>query len=194
MPARQLHDANLDGRSDPGGDNERDRCERSARASIPLFSSTRRYETNRIRTHLSTTPEGISAEIAEGMIDAIDSEKFDHCLPDMDAVIELKTWDMDGFLVGKRARSGQPAAQRRPCRSELRPTRARSAPHRGRTGNGARRDSLRPARLRRPDGRLLIPPACAPPRGGSMWLPRIRHPRGPDADAYAPVPSSLNFS
>jgi hypothetical protein len=37
------------------------------------------------------------------MIDAIDSEKFEHCLPDMKTVIEMKTWDIDGFLIGMRA-------------------------------------------------------------------------------------------
>jgi hypothetical protein len=45
------------------------------------------------------------------MIDAIDSEKFEHCLPDMKAVIEMKTWDIDGFLIGMRALSDQPEAQ-----------------------------------------------------------------------------------
>jgi hypothetical protein len=45
------------------------------------------------------------------MIDAIDSEKFEHCLPDTKAVIEMKTRDIDGFLIGMRARSDHQAAQ-----------------------------------------------------------------------------------
>jgi hypothetical protein len=51
------------------------------------------------------------------MIDAIDSEKFEHCVPDMKAVIdvigviEMTTWDIDGFVIGLRALSDQPAAQ-----------------------------------------------------------------------------------
>ena len=41
------------------------------------------------------------------MIDAIESEKFEHYLPDMKAVIEMKTSDIDSFLVGMRALSDQ---------------------------------------------------------------------------------------
>jgi hypothetical protein len=45
------------------------------------------------------------------MIDAIDSEKFEHCLPDKQAVSEMKTWNIADFLIGMRALSDQPAAQ-----------------------------------------------------------------------------------
>ena len=46
------------------------------------------------------------------MIDAIDSKQFkQHCLPDMKAVIEMRTWDIDGFCASMRALSDQPEAQ-----------------------------------------------------------------------------------
>jgi hypothetical protein len=56
-------------------------------------------------------PRESPAAITDGMIDAIDSEKFEHCLPDTKAVIEMKTRDIDGFLIGMRARSDHQAAQ-----------------------------------------------------------------------------------
>ena len=49
--------------------------------------------------------------IAAAMIDAIESEKFEHYLPDMKAVIEMKTADIDSFLIGMRALSGEQADQ-----------------------------------------------------------------------------------
>jgi short-subunit dehydrogenase len=48
-------------------------------------------------------PEGI----ARGIADAIDSETFEHYLPDMKAVVEMKTSDVDGFMVGMRAMAAQ---------------------------------------------------------------------------------------
>ncbi len=50
-------------------------------------------------------PKEPPEEIAAAMVDAIDSEKFEHYLPDMKAVIEMKTADIDSFLVGMRALS-----------------------------------------------------------------------------------------
>ena len=44
-------------------------------------------------------PEGI----AQGIADAIDSDSFEHYLPDMKAVIEMKTTDFDSFMIGMRA-------------------------------------------------------------------------------------------
>jgi short-subunit dehydrogenase len=44
-------------------------------------------------------PEGI----AQGIADAIDSDPFEHYLPDMKAVIEMKTTDFDSFMIGMRA-------------------------------------------------------------------------------------------
>jgi short-subunit dehydrogenase len=41
--------------------------------------------------------------IAAGIVDAIDSEQFEHYLPDMKAIIEMKTSDFDSFLIGMRA-------------------------------------------------------------------------------------------
>jgi short-subunit dehydrogenase len=44
-------------------------------------------------------PEGI----AEGIADAIDSDSFEHYLPDMKAVVEMKTAHIDSFMIGMRA-------------------------------------------------------------------------------------------
>jgi short-subunit dehydrogenase len=51
-------------------------------------------------------PEGI----AGGVADAIDSPHFEHYLPDMKAVIEFKTSDIDAFIAGMRAMTGQAAS------------------------------------------------------------------------------------
>jgi short-subunit dehydrogenase len=51
-------------------------------------------------------PKVPPAEIATGIADAIDSELFEHYLPDMKAVIEMKTSDIDGFMVGMRSITG----------------------------------------------------------------------------------------
>ena len=56
-------------------------------------------------------PKEPPEEIAEAMIDAIESEKFEHYLPDMKAVIEMKTSDIDSFLVGMRALTTRAADQ-----------------------------------------------------------------------------------
>jgi short-subunit dehydrogenase len=48
-------------------------------------------------------PKEPPEEIAVGIAEAIDSEHFEHYLPDMKAVIEFKTSDIDGFLLGMRA-------------------------------------------------------------------------------------------
>jgi short-subunit dehydrogenase len=41
--------------------------------------------------------------IAGALVDAIDSDRFEHYLPDMKAVIEMKTSDIDAFMLGMRA-------------------------------------------------------------------------------------------
>jgi short-subunit dehydrogenase len=46
-------------------------------------------------------------DIAGALADAIDSERFEHYLPDMKAVIEMKTADIDGFMAGMRAMTGR---------------------------------------------------------------------------------------
>ena len=56
-------------------------------------------------------PKEPPEEIAAAMVDAIDSETFEHYLPDMKAVIEMKTADIDGFLVGMRSLSEQGSDQ-----------------------------------------------------------------------------------
>jgi short-subunit dehydrogenase len=50
-------------------------------------------------------------EIAGGIVDAIDSDKFEHYLPDMKGVIEFKTTDIDAFILGMRGLTDQAAAR-----------------------------------------------------------------------------------
>jgi short-subunit dehydrogenase len=47
--------------------------------------------------------------IAGALVDAIDSPHFEHYLPDMKAVIEFKTTDIDAFMAGMRAMTKQAA-------------------------------------------------------------------------------------
>jgi short-subunit dehydrogenase len=42
-------------------------------------------------------------EVAAGIVACIDSDQFEHYLPDMRAVVEMKTKDFDGFVAGMRA-------------------------------------------------------------------------------------------
>ena len=55
-------------------------------------------------------PKDPPESIAGALVDAIDSEKFEHYLPDMKAVIEAKTTDIDSFIIGMRAMTDQAAA------------------------------------------------------------------------------------
>jgi short-subunit dehydrogenase len=48
-------------------------------------------------------PKEPASDIAEGIANAIDSDSFEHYLPDMKAIIEMKTSDIDGFMIGMRA-------------------------------------------------------------------------------------------
>jgi short-subunit dehydrogenase len=48
-------------------------------------------------------PKEPASVIAQGIADAIDSDAFEHYLPDMKAIIEMKTSDIDGFMIGMRA-------------------------------------------------------------------------------------------
>jgi short-subunit dehydrogenase len=52
-------------------------------------------------------PKDPPSGIAQGIADAIDSDAFEHYLPDMKAVIEMKTSDIDGFMAGMRAMTDQ---------------------------------------------------------------------------------------
>jgi short-subunit dehydrogenase len=52
-------------------------------------------------------PKDPPSGIAQGIADALDSEAFEHYLPDMKAVIEMKTSDIDGFMRGMRAMTEQ---------------------------------------------------------------------------------------
>jgi short-subunit dehydrogenase len=42
-------------------------------------------------------------EVAAGIVECIGSDSFEHYLPDMRAVVEMKTRDFDGFVAGMRA-------------------------------------------------------------------------------------------
>jgi short-subunit dehydrogenase len=52
-------------------------------------------------------PKEPPEEIAGALADAIDSDRFEHYLPDMKAVIEAKTADIDAFMIGMRALNDQ---------------------------------------------------------------------------------------
>ena len=52
-------------------------------------------------------PKEPPESIAGALVDAIDSDRFEHYLPDMKAVIEMKTSDIDGFMAGMRAMTRQ---------------------------------------------------------------------------------------
>jgi short-subunit dehydrogenase len=52
-------------------------------------------------------PKEPPSVIAAGIAEAIDSGAFEHYLPDMKAVVEMKTTDIDTFMIGMRAMSDQ---------------------------------------------------------------------------------------
>ncbi len=54
-------------------------------------------------------PKDPPESIAGPLVDAIESDKFEHYLPDMKAVIEMKTSDIDAFMVGMRGIGEQAA-------------------------------------------------------------------------------------
>ena len=56
-------------------------------------------------------PKEAPESIAGAIVDAIDSEHFEHYLPDMKAVIEMKTTDIDTFITGMRAFKEQAATE-----------------------------------------------------------------------------------
>ena len=45
-------------------------------------------------------PKVPAAEVADGIIDAMGSEQFEHYVPDMRAVVDAKNADLDGFIAG----------------------------------------------------------------------------------------------
>jgi short-subunit dehydrogenase len=55
-------------------------------------------------------PKEPPSEIARGIVAAIDGEVFEHYLPDMKAVVEMKTSDIEGFMAGMRAMAEHAAA------------------------------------------------------------------------------------
>ncbi|HEX3947782.1 MAG TPA: SDR family NAD(P)-dependent oxidoreductase, partial [Acidimicrobiales bacterium] len=56
---------------------------------------------------LYTGPLVPAEEVAEGILAAADSDRFEHYLPDMKAVVQMKTDDADGFFEGMRAMAAQ---------------------------------------------------------------------------------------
>ncbi len=48
-------------------------------------------------------PKESPESIAGAFVDAIDSDRFEHYIPDMKAVVEMKTSDIDAFMLGMRA-------------------------------------------------------------------------------------------
>jgi short-subunit dehydrogenase len=50
-----------------------------------------------------TGPLAPPEEVADGIVAAIDSDRFEHYVPDMKAVVEMKTADADAFFAGMRA-------------------------------------------------------------------------------------------
>jgi short-subunit dehydrogenase len=55
-------------------------------------------------------PKEPPSVIAQGMVDALETDAFEHYLPDMKAVVEMKTSDIDTFMAGMRAMNSQSAA------------------------------------------------------------------------------------
>jgi short-subunit dehydrogenase len=55
-------------------------------------------------------PKDPPESIADALVDAIDSERFEHYLPDMKAVVEAKTTDIDTFMAGMRSFTQQAGA------------------------------------------------------------------------------------
>ena len=104
-------------------------------------------------------PKESPDSIAGAIVDAIDSDHFEHYLPDMKAVIEMKTTDIDAFIVGMRALKEQAASEGR-AREGASLRRAagrgrRPAHARGRAGGRTAQHAFRPARdRRRPTGRV----------------------------------------
>jgi hypothetical protein len=41
-----------------------------------------------------------AADVANGIIDAIEGDRFEHYLPDLKAIVEYKTSDIDTFMAG----------------------------------------------------------------------------------------------
>jgi short-subunit dehydrogenase len=48
-------------------------------------------------------PLAPASEVGAGIVDCIGSDRFEHYLPDMKAVVEMKTADVDAFFAGMRA-------------------------------------------------------------------------------------------
>ena len=102
-------------------------------------------------TALYAGPLAPPEEGAVGIVEAITSDRFEHYVPDMKAVVEMKTRDIEAFMVGMRAMAdaaGADQVEEGPVegpgvRDPTRPGRAASRAGR-RTGGQAGRAALRP--------------------------------------------------
>ncbi len=56
---------------------------------------------------LYTGPKVPPEEVAEGILAALGEDGFEYYLPDMKAIVEMKTADVDGFFAGMRAMANQ---------------------------------------------------------------------------------------
>lgn len=63
---------------------------------------------------LYTGPFEPAETVAAGIIDAIEGDRFEHYLPDMKPIIEMKTADIDGFFAGTIAFAAQQQHEPRP--------------------------------------------------------------------------------
>ncbi len=57
-------------------------------------------------------PLAPAEEVAAGIVDCISSGRFEHYIPDMSAVVEMKTKDFDGFMAGMTGHGRSPGCQR----------------------------------------------------------------------------------
>ncbi|MHB8219308.1 MAG: SDR family NAD(P)-dependent oxidoreductase [Acidimicrobiales bacterium] len=56
-----------------------------------------------------------ASEVADGILAAIQSDHFEHYIPDMKAVVEMKTADVDGFFAGMKAMVTAAETERGAC-------------------------------------------------------------------------------
>jgi short-subunit dehydrogenase len=88
-----------------------DRSGVSVRLILPGAIDTEIWDQPGNDAPLYDGPKEPPSSIAGGIVDAIDSEHFEHYLPDMKAVIEMKTSDFDSFMLGMRAMTDQAATR-----------------------------------------------------------------------------------
>ena len=83
-----------------------DRSGVSVKLILPGAIDTEIWEQPDNDVPLYDGPKESPESIAGAIVDAIDSDRFEHYLPDMKGVIEFKTSDIDAFMLGMRALTG----------------------------------------------------------------------------------------